>query len=88
MKPPPIQGIQCDFDDGFCPSWRNVLQGIYNISLASRDALTYIDPSSGRTVGIGAKHGVMMLRPRAWCMTEIHLRINGRAVPGPLVDYG
>lgn len=32
--------------------------------------------------------GVMMLRPRAWCMTEFHLHVNGRAVPGPLVDFG
>ncbi len=82
------QGVQCDFDDGFCPAWRNVLLGIHNIAQAARGALSYPDPDTGRAVGIGAKSGVMMLRPRAWCMTEMHLQVNGRAVPGPLVDFG
>ena len=82
------QGIQCDFDDGFCPTWRNVLLGIHNISQASRGALSYPDPATAQAVGIGATPGVMMLRPRAWCMTEMHLHVNGRAVPGPLVDFG
>lgn len=82
------QGIQCDFDDGFCPAWRNVLQGIYNISRASRGTLSFSDEKMGKVVGIGSKPGVMMLRPRAWCMTEMHLHVNGRAVPGPLVDFG
>ncbi len=82
------QGVQCDFDDGFCPTWRNVLLGIHNISQASRGALSYPDSATAQAVGIGAAPGVMMLRPRSWCMTEMHLHVNGRAVPGPLVDFG
>lgn len=36
-----LQGIQCDFDDGFCPAWRNVLLAVHNIALASRGELAY-----------------------------------------------
>lgn len=45
---------------------------------------------TGRSVRVKppGQTGVMMLRPRAWCMTEFHLHVNGRAVPGPLVDFG
>ena len=126
------QGIQCDFDDGFCPAWRNVLLAVHNIALASRGELSYTDAvrvnpvqsntspptntppkkqstttqrhhrpydqsinqsntqATGRTVRVKppGETGVMMLRPRAWCMTEFHLHVNGRAVPGPLVDFG
>ncbi len=38
------QGVQCDFDDGFCPSWRNVLLAVHNIALASRGELAYPHP--------------------------------------------
>jgi malate synthase len=82
-----LQAVQCDFDDGFCPSWRNVLRAIFNLSQASRTALTYRDVG-GRSVGLGPKPAVMMLRPRAWNMAEVHLHVNGRAVPGPLFDFG
>lgn len=44
--------MQCDFDDGFCPTYANVLQAIANISLASRGRLQAKD-ASGRTVGGG-----------------------------------
>ena len=93
-----------DFDDGHCPSWRNQLQGLYNVFLAVRNQLP----------GTGAldKVPVMMLRPRAWNMMEHHVmvktnngrffffcvitsfclsfpqQINGREIAGPLLDFG
>lgn len=51
VRPPPTmtsaQGIQCDFDDGFCPTWRNVLLAVHNITLASRGELAYTDATVG-----------------------------------------
>lgn len=52
--------------------------------------LSFSTQQTGRSVRVKppGQTGVMMLRPRAWCMTEFHLHVNGRAVPGPLVDFG
>lgn len=44
-----LQGVQCDFDDGFCPTYRNVLQAVHNITLAATGSLTATQPN-GRTV--------------------------------------
>ena len=85
---PPPQGVQCDFDDGFCPSWRNVLMAIHNITLASRGELGSGSGSDSRKGAAKLQQAIMMLRPRAWNMTEMHLHVNGKAVPGPLVDFG
>ncbi|XP_046454208.1 malate synthase, glyoxysomal-like [Daphnia pulex] len=75
-----VQGIQVDFDDGHCPSWRNQLQGLYNVFLAVRNQLPGTPALD--------KVPVMMLRPRAWNMMEHNVMINGREIPGPLLDFG
>lgn len=64
----PVQGIQVDFDDGHCPSWRNQLQGLYNVYLAVHNHLP----------GAQALHQapVLMLRPRAWNMVEHNIMVN------------
>ena len=31
---------------------------------------------------------VLMLRPRAWNMTEHNVLVSGKVCPGPLVDFG
>jgi malate synthase len=63
-----VQGIQVDFDDGHCPSWRNQLQGLYNIFLAARNRLP-------ETPTIG-KAPILMLRPRAWNMVEHNIMVT------------
>jgi len=75
-----VQGIQVDFDDGHCPSWRNQLQGLYNVYLAVRHKLP-------ETCSL-QDSPVLMLRPRAWNMTEHNVMIDGREVPAPLLDFG
>lgn len=59
---------QVDFDDGHCPSWRNQLQGLYNVFLAVRNQLPGTHALD--------KVPVMMLRPRAWNMMEHNVMVN------------
>ncbi|CAG2239170.1 unnamed protein product [Mytilus edulis] len=63
------QGIQTDFDDGHCPTWKNQLLGLYNI-------YQFVH---GNIAGVPAvdKAPVLMLRPRAWNMIEHNLLIEG-----------
>jgi malate synthase A len=75
-------GVQVDFDDGHCPTWHNQLVGWHNILLAVAGRLPGGPPSLA-----DAAAPVMMLRPRAWNMTENRVLVGGRAAPGPLVDF-
>jgi len=75
-----VSGIQVYFDDGHCPTWHNQLAGWHNIYLAARAKLHGVKPLRSCPV--------MMLRPRAWNMTEHNVMVGGKQAPGPLVDFG
>lgn len=75
-----VQGIQVDFDDGHCPTWKNQIFGLYNIYRAVRNQIPNVPKISDAPV--------LMLRPRAWNMIEHNMSINGKEVPGPLFDFG
>lgn len=75
-----VQGIQVDFDDGHCPTWRNQLIGYQNIYLAVNGKL------QGAPMSI-SMCPVLMLRPRAWNIIEHNILIDGKEAIGPLVDF-
>ncbi|CAH0397154.1 unnamed protein product [Chilo suppressalis] len=76
-----VQGVQVDFDDGHCPTWKNQLLAYQNINLAVNGKLL------GAPVNI-AMCPILMLRPRAWNMIEHNILINGEEAIGALVDFG
>ncbi|XP_059046737.1 malate synthase-like [Achroia grisella] len=76
-----VQGIQVDFDDGHCPTWKNQLVAFQNISLAVNGRLL------GAPLSI-VTSPVLMLRPRAWNMLEHNILIDGKEAIGALVDFG
>jgi malate synthase len=63
-----VQGIQVDFDDGHCPTWRNQLLAFHNINLAVNGKL------QGAPINI-AMCPILMLRPRAWNMIEHNILV-------------
>uniref|UniRef100_A0A182TUT4 malate synthase n=2 Tax=Anopheles melas TaxID=34690 RepID=A0A182TUT4_9DIPT len=75
-----VQGIQVDFDDGHCPTWRNTVQGLFNVTRAVHGSL------QGAPLDVQA-YPLLMLRPRAFNMIEHHCIVNGKEVVGPLFDY-
>lgn len=75
-----MQGIQVDFDDGHCPTWRNQITGLHNVYKAVRNELA--------NVPIISEAPILMLRPRAWNMLEHNMTIEGKEVPGSLLDFG
>lgn len=76
-----VQGIQVDFDDGHCPTWRNQLLAYHNIILAVNGKL------QGAPLTI-TTCPLLILRPRAWNMIEHNILIDGKEAIGPLVDFG
>ncbi|XP_069679393.1 malate synthase-like [Periplaneta americana] len=75
-----VQGIQVDFDDGHCPTWRNQIIGLYNVYRAVHNLIPAVPTIDSAPV--------LMLRPRAWNMVEHNMLVNGKEVPGPLFDFG
>ncbi|KAJ9573471.1 hypothetical protein L9F63_009131 [Diploptera punctata] len=75
-----VQGIQVDFDDGHCPTWRNQIIGLHNVYRAVHNLI----PGAP----VIEKAPVLMLRPRAWNMVEHNMLVNGKEVAGPLFDFG
>ncbi|KAI4462387.1 malate synthase [Holotrichia oblita] len=75
-----VQGIQVDFDDGHCPTWRNQITGLYNV-------YKVVHRKEDKILKSPKDLPILMLRPRAWNMIEHNIMINGKKVPGPLVDF-
>lgn len=75
-----VQGIQVDFDDGHCPTWKNQIIALHNVYRAVHNEIPNIPVIS--------EAPVLMLRPRAWNMVEHNMSINGKKVPGPIFDFG
>lgn len=73
-----VDGVQVDFDDGHCPSWSNNIRGWRNIN-------RFVRGEFGQSL---RSSPVLMLRPRAWNMTEHNVLVGGKISPAPLVDFG
>ncbi|TYZ63802.1 hypothetical protein PybrP1_007334 [[Pythium] brassicae (nom. inval.)] len=78
------QGVQVDFDDGHCPTWKNTLLGHFHILEATRGTLAV--PAKG--LRLAAAPALLVVRPRAWNMDEMNVLVNGVVVPGALFDFG
>lgn len=63
-----VQGVQVDFDDGHCPTWRNQLLAYHNVYLAVNGKL------QGAPLTI-TTCPLLMLRPRAWNMIEHNILV-------------
>ncbi|XP_037071121.1 malate synthase-like, partial [Pollicipes pollicipes] len=74
----PASGVQVDFDDGHCPTWRNQMLGWHHVMLACSGQLSAPALEAAP---------VLMIRPRAWNMTEYNVLVDGSPVPGALIDF-
>ncbi|MFC9288467.1 malate synthase A [Streptomyces sp. NPDC057052] len=79
-----------DFEDASAPTWENVVGGQLNLIDAYRRNIDFTDPGSGKSYALRPDEelATVVMRPRGWHLDERHLRVDGRAVPGALVDFG
>jgi malate synthase len=84
--------FMADFEDATTPTWENLIDGQKNLYDAVRGTISFEQPGKA---GEPAKHyalkdktAVLFVRPRGWHLPEKHIRIDGQAVPGALVDFG
>ena len=80
--------FMADFEDATSPTWSNLVSGQANLRDAVRRSIDYTDPASGKRYVLGEKPAVLFVRPRGLHLPERHLRVDGEAAPGSLVDFG
>jgi len=80
--------FMADFEDANSPTWTNLIEGQLNLRDAVRRKLTFEDPASGKQYKLNEKTAVLVVRPRGLHLPERHLTLDGRAIPGCLLDFG
>ncbi|MEV5982461.1 malate synthase A [Streptomyces sp. NPDC052114] len=79
-----------DFEDASAPTWENVVLGQLNLTDAYERRIDFTDGRTGKSYALkGADElATVVMRPRGWHLDERHLQVEGRAIPGALVDFG
>ena len=79
-----------DFEDASAPTWENVVLGQVNLIDAYTRKIDFTDPRSGKSYALkpAEELATVVMRPRGWHLEERHLTVDGRPVPGALVDFG
>ncbi|MER8046605.1 malate synthase A [Streptomyces sp. NPDC094032] len=79
-----------DFEDASAPTWENVVLGQVNLVDAYTRNIDFTDPRSGKSYALkpADELATVVMRPRGWHLEERHLTVDGRPVPGALVDFG
>jgi malate synthase len=78
--------FMADCEDSMTPTWENVIRGQINL----RDA---VDRSieleaKGKKYRLNNETATLIVRPRGWHLPEKHIFLDGKPVPGALVDFG
>ena len=81
------KGFMADFEDANSPTWQNQIEGHVNLIDAIDGTITY-DSSEGKKYELDEETATLLVRPRGWHLPEKHLKIDGEAVGGGLVDFG
>ncbi|MFD4585015.1 malate synthase A [Streptomyces sp. NPDC058423] len=79
-----------DFEDASAPTWENVVLGQLNLIDAYERRIDFTDPRTGKSYALrpADELATVVMRPRGWHLDERHLLVDGRPVPGALVDFG
>jgi malate synthase A len=80
--------FMADFEDSNSPTWDNNTQGQVNLRDAVRRAIDFTAPDTGKKYKLNEKTAVLFVRPRGWHLVEKHVLVDGRPVPGGLLDLG
>jgi malate synthase len=81
------KGFMADFEDANSPTWQNQVEGHVNLIDAIEGTITY-DSSEGKKYELAEETATLLVRPRGWHLPEKHVKIDGEAVSGSLVDFG
>ncbi|MGH7561470.1 MAG: malate synthase A [Gemmatimonadales bacterium] len=79
--------FMADFEDSTAPTWGNLLGGQVHLRDAVRRTIDYTDPATAKRYALKSEIATLLVRPRGLHLPERHVRIDGIAAPGSLVDF-
>jgi malate synthase len=80
--------FMADFEDATSPTWDNLIEGQLNLRDAVRRKLSFDDPASGKQYRLNERVAVLVVRPRGLHLPERHVTLDGKPLPGALLDFG
>jgi malate synthase len=79
--------FMADCEDSLSPTWHNVIQGQINLRDAVDGSIEFSNPD-GKQYRLNDETATLIVRPRGWHLDEKHVVVDGRPVPGALLDFG
>src|SRR3954466_13222446 len=76
-----------DFEDANTPTWRNLLEGQHNLTLAIDRKIDFTSPE-GKAYKLNRELATLVVRPRGWHLDEKHFVVDGQPIAGALFDFG
>ncbi len=83
----PVKCYMADFEDSCSPTWDAVIDGHINLRDAINRTISYTSPE-GKQYKLNETNPVLIARARGWHLPEKHVLLDGKAIPGALLDYG
>lgn len=78
--------FMADAEDALSPTWQNVVEGQQNLFEAARLQLSLEE--GGKSYRLNDEVATIVMRPRGWHLVDRHVRVDGVAVAGALLDFG
>src|ERR1022692_2432091 len=79
--------FMADFEDSNSPTWRNNLDGQFNLRDAIRGTIRFVSPE-GKQYQLGSNLATLFVRPRGWHLNEKHFLVDGKPISASLFDFG
>jgi malate synthase len=76
-----------DFEDANTPTWRNLLEGQHNLTLAIERKIDFTSPE-GKSYKLNKDLATLVVRPRGWHLDEKHFVVDHEPIAGALFDFG
>jgi malate synthase len=76
-----------DFEDANSPRWHNLIDGQRNLGDAIDGVIRFTAPE-GKVYQLNQSTATLMVRPRGLHLPEKHVLLDGKPIPGALLDFG
>ena len=78
--------FMADCEDSLSPTWENIIRGQINLRDAVNRSIEL--EAKGKHYSLNKNTATLIVRPRGWHLAEKHIHVDGKAVPGALLDFG
>ncbi|HEX6288420.1 MAG TPA: malate synthase A [Herpetosiphonaceae bacterium] len=79
--------FMADFEDANAPNWENTIQGQINLRDAINGTIDFTSPE-GKRYKLNETIATLLVRPRGWHLHDKHVTLDGRPIPGGVLDFG